>query len=176
MEDGSMSRSGYSDDMEDMWGFICYRGAVKSALNGKRGQAFLRELADAMDAMPEKRLIADELEVQGEFCALGVVGKCRGIDMEKLDPDDIESVAATFGIAESMAREIVYENDDCIYLYDFIDIEICGPVRPHWPDYGSHVKRNVAVPAQHIAEKRWQYMRDWVRKHLKESHVEGIKP
>ena len=45
-----MSRSGYSDDDEDgrlaMW-----RGAVQSAIRGKRGQAALRELLTALDAM-----------------------------------------------------------------------------------------------------------------------------
>ena len=38
--------------------------------------------------------------------------RARGLDMSKLDPEDAESVAATFGIATAMARELVYENDD----------------------------------------------------------------
>ena len=55
-----MSRSAYSDDLEDdvmnLW-----RGAVMSAIRGKRGQQLLRDLRDALDAMPEKRLIANHL-------------------------------------------------------------------------------------------------------------------
>lgn len=105
-----MSRSGYSDDCEN-WSLICWRGAVSSALRGKRGQEFLVELRDALDAMPEKRLIADELQANGCYCTLGVIGAKRGIDMAGLDPEDRAAVSRTFGIAEAMAAEIVYEND-----------------------------------------------------------------
>lgn len=52
-----MSRSGYADWCDDNWAMIRWRGAVASAVRGKRGQAFLRELATTLDAMPEKRLI-----------------------------------------------------------------------------------------------------------------------
>ena len=45
-----MSRSGYSDDC-DTWPLICWRGAVASALRGRRGQQFLIELRDALDAI-----------------------------------------------------------------------------------------------------------------------------
>lgn len=107
-----MSRSGYTEDCEDNWGLICYRGAVASAFHGKRGQKFLREMLAALDALPEKKLIANELEADGAVCAIGAVGKARGVDMSKLDPEYIEQVAATFNIAEAMAREIVCMNDE----------------------------------------------------------------
>lgn len=106
-----MSRSGYSDDCEN-WSLICWRGAVTSALKGKRGQAFLLELRDAMDAMPEKRLVADVLEADGQFCTIGVLGAKRGINMEVLDAHDREGVAAAFGIAPALAAEIVFMNDE----------------------------------------------------------------
>lgn len=106
-----MSRSGYSDDCGG-WDLICWRGAVKSALKGKRGQAFLVELADAMDAMPDKRLIADSLQADGELCTIGVIGAKRGIDMAVLDPDDREAVGEAFGISPAMASEIVFMNDE----------------------------------------------------------------
>lgn len=106
-----MSRSGYSDEC-DGWQLICWRGAVNSAIKGKRGQAFLRELAAAMDAMPEKKLIKYELENQGQYCTLGVVGHARGLNMENLDPEEAEEVSDVFGIAQAMTREIVYMNDD----------------------------------------------------------------
>jgi len=106
-----MSRSGYSDDCEN-WSLICWRGAVTSALKGKRGQAFLIELREAMDAMPEKRLIADVLEADGQFCTIGVLGAKRGINMQALDPDDREGVAEAFGIAPALAAEIVFMNDE----------------------------------------------------------------
>jgi hypothetical protein len=108
-----MSRSGYADDYTDDDNSVyLYRGAVESALRGRRGQAFLKEMLAAMDALPEKKLIAHDLEKEGAVCAIGSVGKARGLDMSKLDPEDPETVAATFGIAPAMAREIVFENDD----------------------------------------------------------------
>lgn len=109
-----MSRSGYSDDfrMDDNWAAIRYRGSVSSAIKGKRGQDFIRELIAALEGMPEKKLIGDELQANGEVCALGCVGAKRGIDMSDIDPEDYEVISIKLGIAESMAREIMYENDE----------------------------------------------------------------
>ena len=114
-----MSRSGYSDDFpsspEEQWQDICYRGAVNSALKGKRGQKFLKEMLSAMDAMPVKELIHHELKFKGQYCALGVVGNARGIDMSKIDPDNPAQVSATFDIAKAMCREIVFMNDEACW-------------------------------------------------------------
>lgn len=143
-----MSRSGLSegDDYnrlaEGRW-----RAAVNSAMRGRRGQAFLREALAALDAMPDKRLIREHLMFDGwqpwwsggeeiivggdmltdrngfpmpcgSVCLLGAVGQARGIDMSKLDPEDMETVASTFGIADAMAREIVWQNDDGGHLVE----------------------------------------------------------
>jgi hypothetical protein len=110
-----MSRSGYSDDCGG-WDLICWRGAVESALRGKRGQDFLKQLAESLDEMPVKRLIAHDLEDHGEFCTIGVLGAKRGVDMTKIDPHDREEVAGVFGIAPAMAAEIVFMNDEGSYL------------------------------------------------------------
>lgn len=110
-----MSRSGYTEDMDDMWSFIMWRGAVKSAIRGKRGQKFLKEMLASLDAIPEKKLIAHELESQGAVCAIGAVGVQRGIDMTNLDPEDPDGVANAFGISSALAKEIVYENDEAIW-------------------------------------------------------------
>lgn len=107
-----MSRAGYYDDDSDQWATIRWRGAVASGIRGKRGQAFLREMLTAMDALPEKKLVAHELEMDGQVCAIGSVGMARGIDMSQLDPENYSKVADTFGISEALAREIVYENDE----------------------------------------------------------------
>lgn len=106
-----MSRSGYSDDC-DGWELIMWRGAVASAIKGKRGQQLLKDLLDAMDRMPQKRLIAESLETGGEVCALGCVGRAKGIDMSKLDPEEPDKVAEAFNIAPALAQEIVYMNDE----------------------------------------------------------------
>lgn len=107
-----MSRSGYSDDIDDQWGWIRWRGTVASAIRGKRGQAFLTEMLAAMDALPEKKLVAWQLEAEGQVCAIGSVGRQRGVDMTKLDPEDYSRVAHTFGIADPLAQEIVWMNDE----------------------------------------------------------------
>ena len=108
-----MSRSGYSDDC-DGWALICWRGAVNSALKGRRGQAALREIVSALDAMPVKELAADSLvSPDGQFCTLGALGAARGMPITDLVPDDPEGIADKFGIATAMVREIVYENDEC---------------------------------------------------------------
>lgn len=111
-----MSRSGYCDDIEDAWRAIIWRGAVASAVRGKRGQAFLKELLCAMEGLPEHKLIAHELETEGAVCAIGAVGKARGIDMKGLNPEDTERVASTFGISNAMAREILFMNDEYMYM------------------------------------------------------------
>ena len=111
-----MSRSGYTDDWdyeEAQWMMIRWRGAVKSAIRGKRGQSTLKAILAAMDALPVKRLIQNDLQSKtGEFCTLGVLGNARGIDMVSLDPDNREGVAAVFDIAPALAFEIFYENDE----------------------------------------------------------------
>lgn len=135
-----MSRSGYDDDCGG-WSLICWRGAVNSALKGKRGQAALREIRDALDAMQVKELAADSLvSADGHFCTLGALGAARGMPLAELVPDDPEGVAEKFGIATAMVREIVYENDEC------------GP----WLTY----------PEQESPAARWARMRNWVDKHI----------
>lgn len=139
-----MSRSGYVDDMCDQWAMICYRGAVSSAIRGRRGQAFLREMLAALDAMPEKRLISGALVFDGQpgipwdvrphedvivggdtlvtgcgesvrvgdVCAMGCLGLTRSTKMDGVDAHDAPTVAGLFGIAEALAREIAYVNDE----------------------------------------------------------------
>lgn len=107
-----MSRSGYHDD-DDHWATIRWRGQVASALRGRRGQAFLRELIAALDALPEKKLIYGRLIADdNQVCALGAVALKRGVDMAPLDPDDPETLADVFGIAHQMIREVEYMNDE----------------------------------------------------------------
>jgi hypothetical protein len=69
-------------------------------------------MAAALDAMPEKRPITDSLQKDGDVCALGAVGKVRGIEMSKIDPEDRDAVADAFDIAPALAQEIAYQNDE----------------------------------------------------------------
>lgn len=106
-----MSRSGYDEDGGDY--INLYRATVERAIRGKRGQVFLKELAAAMDAMLEKRLIRSELiEESGSVCTIGVVCKARGLDVSNVDVEDTEAVGELVGISKSMAAEIEFENDE----------------------------------------------------------------
>lgn len=132
-----MSRSGYSDDCNG-WDLVRWRGAVTSAIRGKRGRALLLELRDALDAMPQKVLIAHELsDASGAFCTLGVLGNARGLRLSGIDPEDSEQVAALFNIAPALAKEVVFENDEAAW-YD------------------------------ETPEQRWVRMREWVERSIKE--------
>lgn len=113
-----MSRSGYNDC--DGWSLIRWRGQVASAIKGRRGQLFLRDLLVSLDALPEKRLASNSFQAGGEVCALGSVGRARAIPMADLEPDedgevDRDKVAERFGIAMAMAAEIMWVNDDAYY-------------------------------------------------------------
>lgn len=108
-----MSRSGYTDDCDDNLALGRWRAQVNSAIRGQRGQAFLRELINVLDAMPEKELIAEELVTEdGQVCAIGAVCKARGIDVSGVDYGSPEDVASKVGIARQMVAEIEYENDE----------------------------------------------------------------
>lgn len=149
-----MSRSGYTDDFadDDPLRLGRWRAAVNSAIRGKRGQAFLHDLAASLDAMSEKKLAADVWDVPehgmpfsprgGEVCALGVIARVRGIDTSRHDPEDdavAETVADQLDIATALAREIIYVNDQA----------------SAWPE------RTMSQ------ERRWQIVRKWVSENLK---------
>lgn len=158
-----MSRSGYSDDYgdDDPLALGRYRAQVASAIRGKRGQALLRELLVALDAMPDKVLVAGELEADGQFCALGVVGQARGLNLAGIDTYDVESLGPKFNIAEQLAREIMWVNDDHVSDNKWVEVEVCGPIRPGYPEFGRHVV-SMNVPNERAGNLRWQTVRKWV--------------
>ena len=166
-----MSRSGLvEDDGDDPLAHGRWRGAVKSAINGKRGQKFLRELAEALDAMPEKVLVAGELQAEnGCHCTLGVIGHKRGLDVAKMDIDDYDAIAASLGVNAKIAQEIMWENDETFDEEEYVEVEICGPMRQRcyetdWRDE-EHV-RCVCVKKSDVEHKRWLHMRAWVQSQL----------
>jgi hypothetical protein len=137
-----MSRSGYIEDDDDQWRHIRWRGMVASATRGKRGQEFFHSLINALDAMPVKELIADVVEDKdGQVCALGALGKHKGLDMSGLTSeefyDDYEAMSAWaayhFNIADCLAREVVYVNDEIFF---------------------------------HTPSERWQQMRKWAESQI----------
>jgi len=107
-----MSRSNYSDELYDKE-VNHWRRKVNRAIRSKRGQKFLAELAAALDAMPNRRLITGTLATEaGECCALGAVCLARGIDADEIPQYDPKAVGNALGISEAMAAEIAYLNDE----------------------------------------------------------------
>ena len=124
----------------------------------------LRELVQALDALPEKRLAAGSLvTAEGEYCTLGALGRARGMDMAPIDPEDREAVAKAFGVAEALAAEIMYLNDEEgpqeQTAFNFV---VCGPMRPWESHTQLRWKRNEQAGAV-----RWSQMRAWAVAHLK---------
>jgi hypothetical protein len=131
-----MSRSGYCDDF-DPRDIGIWRAQVANAIRGKRGQALLKEMLQALDSMPNKRLIAGDLEKNGEFCALGAVGAKRGLDMSGIEPEDPGMVGRAFGVAHQLVAEIEWMNDEQYYptreyrwqkMRDWVESQIRKPV------------------------------------------------
>lgn len=139
-----MGRHGYTDDHDDILQFGRWRGMVKSALRGKRGQAMLRDLVAALDAMPEKRLVSRRLQTKdGECCAIGSLCRAKGLDLtEHADDDEYDlqelngDLAAMLNVAECLVQEIEYENDEGAW--------------------------------KETPEQRWERMRRWAVKRIKE--------
>lgn len=146
-----MTRSNYTSDADNL---AMWRGQVASAIRGRRGQKFLRDLIAALDAMPERRLIKHELEKDGEVCAIGALGKVRGISMTELDPEDTQEVANAFDIAHQLAAEVVYMNDEYFdFTYDVPN-----------PDLRSGQPRTLR--RDYTPEERWTLMRGWAAEHI----------
>ncbi len=136
-----MGRSGYTEDCDfDNWANIRWRGVVASSIRGKRGQAFLRDLIAALDALPEPKLYPNELQCRDGVCAMGSVGLQRGVDLSKIDPEDSERIARIFDIAEPLVREIEWENDEGGILQE-------TPER-RWTRMRAWAVRNLKEPAQ----------------------------
>lgn len=130
-----MSRSGYTDDCDHLG---LYRANVRRTIYGKTGQAFLREMAAALDAMPVKELVdGDLVREDGACCAIGSVCVARGMSVDGIDITDPEAVGKAMGISRILAAEIEFLNDD-----DF------------------------DRPTNETPAKRWTRMRQWVAEHI----------
>lgn len=130
-----MSRSGYNEDYDNQWGLICWRGMVASASRGKRGQQFFRDLVAALDAMPEHKLVKGDLETSsGAVCALGALGKAKGVNLHEVDTYDYPTLGGIFNIAECLAQETMYENDEADWRGDETDEHRWERMRK-WAEY-----------------------------------------
>jgi cytochrome P450 len=136
-----VGRSGYSDcDDCDGPELTLFRGRVANAFKGMRTQKFLRELRDALDAMPVRELVDSEdgeiVNAEGQCCTLGAIALARGwADAQLIDSTDHEYLASRLGVAPIVVKEIEWENDE-------------------W--------------RSRDAAGRWTYMRRWVEANIRE--------
>jgi hypothetical protein len=148
-----MSRINYDCDDENFPNQSqLYWQAQQNALRGKRGQALLRELEQALVALPAPRLIEGDFCAEGEVCALGAVALRReleaGADFQaavaKLEDESsghaswegVSFAAERLGLPAALASAVVQEND------------IDSPITP---------------------EQRYRRVLDWVRRQLAEA-------
>lgn len=134
-----MGRAEYSEDCDGSEVFL-YRRSVETALRGRRGQRLVRDLIAGLEAMEDRRLITEDLvDDEGCVCALGAVARIRNIDdtlLKVLNDQSPSLVARVLDIAESLAREVMFENDD---------------------DFGIHIE---------TPEQRWERVYAWAQAHL----------
>jgi hypothetical protein len=147
------SRSGLISSNDcDHWSYIRWRGAVASAIKGKRGQAFIRELKEALEAMPAKRLIKDELiNAEGEVCAVASVMKARGLDASSVHVDDYDRIAELLGVNAKLIQEIEWENDHARKFYVLPYTGYAYQAKTHYDE---------------SPEQRWKELHGWCEANL----------
>jgi hypothetical protein len=134
-----MSRINYCEDEDFNNQSLLWEANQERAIRGRKGQAALRELEQALLALPEKKLIVDELEnAQGEVCAIGALAKFKGRENPRVNwgdtpvdepladgvilPDEVQEVtldlAESLGVPRLVALAVIYENDERAYALD----------------------------------------------------------
>lgn len=160
-----MSRSGYVDDCDSdqMLAVYGWNANVRRCLRGREGQAFLWTLYQALEALPDRRIIQGSLvDREGSACSLGAVALFRGMaipddwkETAEGEPDEyefMEAMGPLFKIKDMLAREIMYQNDDCDDRH-----ELPGPTQ-QWR----------CSPSRYdLPEERWQRMRAWAVSQLR---------
>jgi hypothetical protein len=162
-----MSRSGYRADFQADYVLNLYRANVDRCIAGKHGQKLLKELVEALDAMPVKELIPNSfMEKSGRVCALGAVAKKRSLDTSDLmrnEEDCIRALTAErFAVKEMLTNEIMFMNDEVVenFVTTWVDIE--GPMR-HWEQKS---KRADVSKSNHKSE-RFDLIRKWAMEKIK---------
>lgn len=106
-------RINYTEEEDFDGQFELWRANCERSLRGKKGQAELRVLRDALLALPEKRLLLGTLEDEvGDVCAIGAYGKYKGVDLQNFDEEsDSDEVGISAGMPRLVAWKVVEMND-----------------------------------------------------------------
>lgn len=136
-------RISYSEEEDFPGQFSLWRANLGRALRGRRGQAALRELRDALLALPDKKLIDGHIAKDGAVCAVGALmldkkmkslGVAREEALKLLEADyvpyggwekwdgyddaDTAEEAKAYGIPYMVAWRLVELNDEDLYKAD----------------------------------------------------------
>lgn len=153
---GADMRISYSDDEQYPGQFELWQANCDRSLAGKKGQAALRELEQALIALSNKRLIIYQLEdAEGEVCPIGALMKYRGLSQDtiKADPEcEMEEVGVELGMPRLVAWKIVELND--------IELDM------HWiKGLASVSEGNRRV--EYTPEERYERVLAWVRQRIR---------
>lgn len=160
-------RIGYSEDEDYPGQFELWQANCRRSLQGKAGQASLRELEQALLALPKKRLIANRLkDADGEVCALGALAEYKGREIPVSDADDF-SEWEDFGEMEDFGVQLGVPRLVAWKVVELNDVVIDGRY-----DY-SKSPRGEYVPC--IPEERYEKVLAWVRKRLARARDAGIQ-
>lgn len=136
---------------------ICYLwdSVHKRAREGKRGQAFLKELEVALLALPEKKLAYGAFCRDGEVCALGSVALKREMD-----------AGASREEAMTLIQNELSEKEEFSDDMDFLEaakdrLKMTGSLAYDVMEMNDRGKDGWTP------EVRYQAVLDWVRKNLK---------
>ncbi len=155
-----MARIDYSEDEDRPGQFALFQANCGRSLRGKAGQRALRDLEAALLALPEPRLIRDQLWADGEVCAIGAYAQYKGLDVTNYDPEDeSDAVGVAAGMPRLVAWKVVALNDiELDTVWEVAD----GPIqRGHGVYHGG-----VPLIREMTPEERYVKVLGWVRKHL----------
>lgn len=155
---------------------ICYtwEGNIRRICRGKRGQRILRELCEALLALPERRLIANKLENKrtGEVCAIGALARYKGALPDFEDDGDSEltrEVGENLGLGFMLTWELGYMNDEaCRPLHlGARSVPLDVPITEETSGWGNgRPARTLYATVRgelrgYTPEQRWQRIYDW---------------
>lgn len=168
-----MSRSCYSDDYgDDHPGKLeLFRANVERSIRSKAGQARLRELREALLALPVKELhvetFAEGTPEQPQVCALGAwaLAKSGGdpvkaAAMVPRDADDHETYEAlkAYGWPKLVVFDAIFYNDDYRPIYETAE----GPRERHEQMYGP-----LRIGRDETPQERYTRILTWVEEQIR---------
>ena len=152
-----MSRVVYNED-DPIIPYDFQERTVQNAIEGKRGQAALRLLIRALDAMPQKRIIDGWLTKDGDVCTVGAM-----VMQRRIEAGDSREKALGYlmGYQDELNRE---------ESWDWADIATLASKQLNIARYMAFelVEITDEWTIRMSPERRWQFVRDWAVRNLKD--------